>query len=93
MNRFFVVDPVAYESTRLAVDAAVGLPPSETCLCPASEANKTAGGQVLTSVRIMHAKMEPYASAIGSLLENGAGVELSQGEWLALFPPPTWPPR
>ena len=92
MNRFFVVDAAAYESTRLAVDAAVGMLSGETCLVPAVDANKTAAWQVLVSVRVEHCGLEPYKSAIDSLLSSGSGREVKEAEWLAMFPPVAWPP-
>lgn len=93
MNRFFVVQAMAYESTRLAVDAAVGMPSGETCLAPASVATKTSEGDVLVSVRTEHAEREPYKSAIDGLLQSGSGEEMSEAEWLSMFPPALqWPP-
>lgn len=92
MNRFFVVNAADYESTRLAVDEASGMPHGETCLLPAADANKTAAGQVLVSVRVEHCGLEPYKSAIDSLLASGSGQEFGEAEWLAMFPPVSWPP-
>jgi hypothetical protein len=92
MNRFFVVDAAAYDAARLAVDAAVGMPSGETCLRPAAESNVSDNGRVLVSVRSEHAEREPYMSAIGGLLASGAGQEVSESAWLAMFPPSAWPP-
>lgn len=92
MNRFFVVDAAAYESTRLSVDAALAMPQGETCLVPAADANKTIAWQVLVSVRVEHCGLEPYKSAIDSLLASNAGQEVGEADWLAMFPPVAWPP-
>jgi len=86
VNRFFLVDATAYEATRLNVDAAVGMPAGETCLRPAADAPRSSSGGVLVAVRAEHCEREPYKSAIDGLLASGAGQELNEPQWLAMFP-------
>jgi len=86
MNRFFIVDPTAYEQTRLAMDAAWPFPAGETSIEPVATAPKEANGNVLIGIRAMHCDMEPFQSAIASLLGGGSATEITQAEYEAALP-------
>jgi hypothetical protein len=83
MNRYFLVDPAAYEQTRLAVDAAWEFPEGETSIEPLATAPQDANGQVLIAIRAMHCDMEPFKSAVEGLLASEAATEIAQAEYEA----------
>jgi hypothetical protein len=85
MNKYFSVQPEAYESTRLALDLAIPIPPGETIYEPLKSAPKNAEGNVLISIRSEHCEIEPFKSAVESLIGSGAAVEISEPEFLTNF--------
>jgi hypothetical protein len=86
MNRCFLVEPTAYEQTRLAVDAAWVFPEGETSIEPLATAPKDANGQALIAIRAMHCDMEPFKSAVEGLLASEAAAEITQAEYEAALP-------
>ena len=91
MNRFFTVEPTAYEQTRLALDAAWGFPQGETSIEPLATAPKDQSGNVLIAIRSLHCDMEPFKSAVEGLLASGAAIELTQAEYGGALPAPSLP--
>jgi hypothetical protein len=85
-QRYFQVEPTAYEQTRLAVDAAWGFPAGETSIEPLASAPKDQSGNVLIAIRTIHCDMEPFFSAIAGLLASGDAVEITQEQYLAAMP-------
>jgi hypothetical protein len=85
-NRFFTVDPTAYEQTRLAMDAAWPFPAGETSIEPLATAPKNQSGNVLIAIRTVHCDMEPFKSAVESLLGSNAATEITQAEYEAALP-------
>lgn len=90
-SRFFTVDPSAYEQTRLTMDAAWPFPQGETSIEPLATAPKDASGNVLIGIRSVHCEIEPFQSAIASLLGSGAATEITQTEYEAALPQPETP--
>ena len=86
MNRFFIVEPTAYEQTRLSLDVAWGFPSGETSIEPLATAPKDANGNVLIAIRAIHCDMEPFKSAVEGLLASGAATEITQAEYEAALP-------
>ena len=86
--RYFTVQPLAYEQTRLAVDAAWGFPEGETSIEPLATAPKNQSGNVLIAIRTVHCDMEPFKSAVETLLGSGAAAEMTQPEYEAALPAP-----
>lgn len=85
-NRFFKVTPQDYEQTRLALDQAAGFGPHETVYEPLATAPLAPDGDVLISIRSEHCELEPYASAVTSLLDSNAATEITQAEYEAALP-------
>ena len=85
-QRYFQVEPTAYEQTRLAVDAAWGFPAGETSIEPLATAPKNASSHALVAIRAIHCDMEPFLSAIADLLASGDAVEITQEQYLATIP-------
>ena len=83
MNRYFTVEPTAYEQTRLAMDAAWPFPAGETSIEPLETAAKDGNGNVLIAIRSTHCDMEPFQSAIASLLGSNAATEITQADYEA----------
>jgi hypothetical protein len=92
-QRYFQVEPTAYEQARLAVDAAWGFPAGETSIEPLATAPKDANGQVFIAIRAMHCDMEPFKSAVEGLLASGAATEVAQAEYEAALPQPEGGPQ
>jgi len=93
MNRCFLVEPTAYEQTRLAVDAAWVFPEGETSIEPLATAPKDQSGNVLIAIRTVHCDLEPFKSAVESLLGSNAATEITQAEYEAALPQPEGGPQ
>lgn len=76
----------AYESTRHALDAAVPMPQGETVYEPLANAPKTDNGDALIAIRTEHCQVEPYKSAVESMLASGDATEITQAEYEAALP-------
>lgn len=88
MNRYFQCNANAYESTRLALDSAVPMPQNETVYEPLATAPKTSNGGVLIAIRTEHCQVEPYKSAVESMLASGGATEITQAQYEAAIPQP-----
>jgi hypothetical protein len=86
MNRYFTVEADAYEQARFAVDAAWGFSETETSIEPLATAPKDQGNNVLIAIRAVHCDMEPFKSAVESLLGSNAAAEITQAEYEAALP-------
>ena len=86
MTRYFKVQPQSYEQTRLALDQAAGFGPHETVYEPLATAPLAPDGDVLIGIRTEHCELEPYASAIASLLGSNAATEMTQAEYEVAMP-------
>lgn len=91
MTRYFKVQSQSYEQTRLALDEAVGFGPRETVYEPLATAPLAPDGDVLIGIRTEHCELEPYASAVASLLGSNAATEITEAEYEAALPPPVVP--
>lgn len=86
MNRYFRVLPQPYEQTRLALDQAAGFGPHETAYEPLATAPTDANGDVYISIRTEHCQIEPYKSAVESMLASGDATEITQVDYDAALP-------
>lgn len=85
-QRYFNVNASAYEQTRLAMDAAWPFPEGETSIEPLATAPKDTNGNALVAIRSVHCGMEPFQSAIASLLASGDATEITQADYEAALP-------
>ena len=85
-SRFFRADPDAYESNRLALDAAQQLPPGETTYTPLEFAHRDSDGNPVLSIRVMHCDRQPYKGAIEAALASGDMVEITEEDYRAAMP-------
>lgn len=88
-QRFFRGDAATYESIRLSLDEAWGLPDDRgtvTCIAPAAEAPKDSRGRALLAVHAEFATWEPAATLLPQLLASGAVAEISEAEYRAALP-------
>ena len=90
-QRYFSVEASAYEQTRLAMDAAWPFPQGETSIEPLATAPKDTNGNALIAIRATHCDMEPFQSAIATLLGNNAATEITQAAYEASLPQPEMP--
>jgi hypothetical protein len=86
MTRYFKVQPQSYEQTRLALDQAAGFGPHETVYEPLATAPLAPDANALIGIRAEHCELEPYASAVASLLGSNAATEITQAEYEAALP-------
>lgn len=68
------------------MDAAWPFPEGETSIEPLETAPKNSNGNVLIAIRSTHCEMEPFQSAIASLLGGNAATEITQAEYEAALP-------
>jgi hypothetical protein len=83
--RHFRADAALYESMRLALDSAWGLPDvlTRTCLRPAGEnAPRDADGLVVVGVAAEWCEWEPAATMLPPLLESGQVQEITLQQYL-----------
>ena len=85
--RIFRTSPQAYEAIRAEIDAAFGypyfsdaenpgVPTTESCMVPVSEARKDGDGNVYIALAEEHAVLEEIAPRLTSLLADGVLVEV-----------------
>ena len=87
--RFFAVDSEPYESARLQLNAAWGLPDGKgtvTCIEPASTAWRAASGRVLLAVASEWCEWEPAAGMIPEMLSAGVAAEIDEATFRSLLP-------
>lgn len=85
--RFFRADPSVYESVRLSLDAAWGLPAEgqETCIPPSALVTKQ-DGKAYFAARLEWCSLEAVAASLPGLLASGAVEELSAADyWAAII--------
>lgn len=88
--RCFKLQPVAYETTRLELDALRQMPAGETTYAPAAAAPKHADGDCLIAVRALHL-VGPALTAVEALLAAGTAVEISPEDYAAWCATTTMP--
>ena len=91
--RYFAAMPEVYESVRLAIDAAWGLPANgqRTCFTPSAEAPDIApDGRVLLAVHPQFCEYSYVAEALPQLLASGQVAELTHAQWKSVLPPPPY---
>lgn len=86
-QRYFVIAPQPYETTRLALDAQRNVPSGETTYEPLATAPRTQDGRALLAVRAEHCQLPEIAAAIAAMLASGDGTEISEAEYVAFLPP------
>lgn len=84
--RYFQVEPTTYEQTRLAMDTAWPFPQGETSIEPLATAPKDSNGNALVAIRSVHCDMEPFETAIATLLGNNTATKITQAEYEAALP-------
>lgn len=89
-NRFFRVPPATYESIRAGLDAAWGHPRggTTTCMPPAADAIKDAGGFIIAPVLRTTCEWPEVATTLANLLATGAATETDHATYAALLPVP-----
>jgi hypothetical protein len=84
--RYFQIQALVYEQTRMSIDAKRALPEPMTIYAPLSDAPKSPNGDALIAVREEHAAKPEYASVITGLITSGKCIELTSDQWLAVMP-------
>ena len=88
-QRFFHVDPVAYEKARLALDRRWGYAPgtgTDTCVTPAAAARRNASGRVVLAVWDRVLASEEVRAILPAMLASGTAVEITLAEYEAAMP-------
>ena len=88
-QRYFHVDPTAYEKARLAIDARLGYAPGRgtvTSVSPAAVAPRSAAGRVLVAVWDRFTANETVAAILPNMLASGTAVEITRAEYDAAMP-------
>ena len=88
--RYFRATETIYEQVRASLDAAWGLPNSagtQTCIEPASTAQRDSLGRVLLAVRNEFATFSMAAELLPQLLASGAVEEITAEEYQAALAP------
>lgn len=88
-QRFFHCDPDAYEAARIALDAALPMPPGETVYEPLATAPRREDGRVVVAFHAGDCDRPPYLAFLAAALADGTAVEISEEDYLAvvLLPP------
>jgi hypothetical protein len=82
-HRFFrTADAVMYEQVRLALDAAWGIEPPETCIRPQNETPRDADGRIVLGVKVEFCEYEAVAAILPGLLASGAVEEISRETYM-----------
>lgn len=82
IHRFFrTADAALYEQVRLGLDAAWGHAPPTTCIDPADVAPRDDAGRIVLAVRQEFTEFPAAAALLPGLLESGAVVEITEGEY------------
>lgn len=81
MNRYFQVNPEAYERTRIDLDKSISSNSWSTIYEPLLTAVKNKNGKALMSVRQEHSILEPFSSAISLLISSQEAIEISEQEY------------
>lgn len=91
--RFFRSADAVYESVRLSLDNAWGLPSNgqETCFAPASIAPHDPQGRVLLAVNDEFCRYEAVAAVLPQLLASGSVAEIDEATYRASLPQPELP--
>ena len=78
MRYFRATDAAVYESIRLQLDAAWGLPNAgqQTCYTPAADALRDSVGRLLLAVDDAFCQYDPVSTILPALLESGAVEEI-----------------
>lgn len=89
MMRFFKTSPETYESIRLQLDAAWGLPNESgvvTCLRPVDEAHRDGQGKVACAISQAFCEYPVAVDLLPQLLESGAVEEIDEAAYRACLP-------
>ena len=88
-QRYYSVDPVAYEQTRLWLDVEWGHGPgkaTETCVHPLAIAPRNAAGRVMLQVWDVFLGYDAVAAVLPSLIASGKVVEITRDEYWSAMP-------
>lgn len=86
LRHFRSTNPQSYEAVRLSLDAAVPMPQGETVYEPLASAPRADNGDVLIAIRSEHCQMEPYKTAVESMLASGDAAEITKADYEAALP-------
>jgi len=85
-RRYFAIEPMWYEQTRLSLGEALELRPDQTIYDPADIAPHDANGRVLLAAWSRDCEVPPIAAAIAEMLDTESGRELTEAEYQAALP-------
>ena len=88
-QRFFHVDPVAYEKARLSLDRRWGYAPgtgTDTCVTPAAAARRNASGRVVLAVWDRVLASDAVQAILPAMLASGTAVEIARAEYEDAMP-------
>lgn len=88
-QRFFHVDPDAYEATRLALDARLGFGPGRgtvTSISPVASARRNADGRVVVAAWDWLLANPAVMTLLPGLLASGQAAEITRDEYDAAMP-------
>lgn len=94
MRFFRISDTSVYESTRLGLDAAWGLPDGKgtvTCVEPAATAPRDSEGQIVLAVADEFCAFSVAVDLLPQLLASGAVEEITEADYQAALTPPLTP--
>ena len=90
MLRYFFSTDAVYEQVRATLDAAWGFPNAETktltALDPSLSAPHDTQGRVYLVIAGEYCDYEPAATLLPELLAVGSVVEISEADYIAVFP-------
>jgi hypothetical protein len=84
--RYFRAPVAVYEQARQTLNAAWGLPDSETetCIPPVAECHVDSGGLAYLAVDDAMAALPPADEMLRQLIDAGLAAELTEGEFVAI---------
>jgi len=89
VERYYSIEPAAYERTRLWLDARLGYGPGTgtmTCVAPLEAAPRSAAGRVLLAVWDFLVNVDAVAAVLPSLLASGVVQEITRAEYDEAMP-------
>lgn len=89
--RFFRIQPAAYESTRLSLDASRNVPAGETTCTPYATAPKADNGDALIAIRPKPCLLPDIAAHLSAMITAGTCVEIERATYFSFIPAPTLP--
>ena len=89
VERYYSIEPAAYERTRLWLDARLGYGPGTgtlTCVAPLATAPRSAAGRVLLAVWDFLVSVDVVQAVLPSLLASGVVKEITRAEYEDALP-------